>query len=334
MDFWKSAGLHLVTRDEQGWLTVTDDFLRAYITRPEIHPVEESCANEHQLFEKLMANPRLEISDVELAAIIDEDARENYRILLEFRDHLIRCKTLETAYFELFSGSQKNFPPVFIDQMVHLILRNILAEVSDPFQLRAAELFFRKQVVSIGEDQVMLADHEIVTMKGIQGKEGASQLLATNSAEATEVSIDVLTEENKDLYWNRSDNFDLSVDFSFTSLAQDALGRVIDAWIKHFLNIATRVQSVQSIVDEKWTWHIGCDQESMVILNALYEGKDVPEEQLYNIIALYRMEFLDPNVVKESVRGKPVYLAVSMNLQKHVVFKPQNLLTNLPLLNT
>ena len=334
MDFWKSAGLHLVTRDEQGWLTVTDDFLRAYITRPEIHPVEESCANEHQLFEKLMANPRLEISDDELAAIADADARENYRILLEFRDHLIRCKTLETAYFELFSGNQKNFPPIFIDQMVHLILRNILTEVSDPFQLRAAELFFRKQVVSIGEDQVMLADHEIVTMKGIQGKEGASQLLATSSTETTEVSIDVLTEGNKDLYWNRSDNFDLSVDFSFTSLAQDALGRVIDAWIKHFLNIATRVQSVQSIVDEKWTWHIGCDQESMVILNALYEGKDVPEEQLYNIIALYRMEFLDPNVVKESVRGKPVYLAVSMNLQKHVVFKPQNLLTNLPLLNT
>ncbi len=334
MDFWKSAGLHLVTRDEQGWLTVTDDFLRAYITRPEIHPVEESCAIEHQLFEKLMANPRLEISDVELAAITDVDARENYRILLEFRDHLIRCKTLETAYFELFSGNQKNFPPVFIDQMVHLILRNILTEVSDPFQLRAAELFFRKQVVSIGEDQVMLADHEIVTMKGIQGKEGVSQLLATSSTETTEVSIDVLTEENKDLYWNRSDNFDLSVDFSFTSLAQDALGRVIDAWIKHFLNIATRVQSVQSIVDEKWTWHIGCDQESMVILNALYEGKEVPEEQLYNIIALYRMEFLDPNVVKESVRGKPVYLAVSMNLQKHVVFKPQNLLTNLPLLNS
>ena len=334
MDFWKSAGLHLVTRDEQGWLTVTDDFLRAYITRPEIHPVEESCAHEHQLFEKLMANPRLEISDDELAAIADADARENYRILLEFRDHLIRCKTLETAYFELFSRNQKNFPPVFIDQMVHLILRNILSEVSDPFQLRAAELFFRKQVVSIGEDQVMLADHEIVTMKGIQGKAGASQLLATSSTETTEVSIDVLTEGNKDLYWNRSDNFDLSVDFSFTSLAQDALGRVIDAWIKHFLNIATRVQSVQSIVDEKWTWHIGCDQESMVILNALYEGKDVPEEQLYNIIALYRMEFLDPNVVKESVRGKPVYLAVSMNLQKHVVFKPQNLLTNLPLLNT
>ena len=215
MDFWKSAGLHLVTRDEQGWLTVTDDFLRAYITRPEIHPVEESCAHEHQLFEKLMANPRLEISDDELAAITDADARENYRILLEFRDHLIRCKTLETAYFELFSGNQKNFPPVFIDQMVHLILRNILTEVSDPFQLRAAELFFRKQVVSIGEDQVMLADHEIVTMKGIQGKAGASQLLATSSAESTEVSIDVLTEENKDLYWNRSDNFDLSVDFSF-----------------------------------------------------------------------------------------------------------------------
>ena len=334
MDFWKSAGIHLVTRNEQGWLVVTDDFLRAYFTRPEIHPVEESCEAENQLFEKLMDNPQVEISKSEIDSIIDTDARENYRVLLSFRDHLIQFKTLESSYIELFSGNKLSFPPVFIDQMVHLILRNILSKVKDPFQIRIAELFFRKQVVSIGEDQVMLADHEIVTMKGAQSHGGAAQLLSTEPSGNIEVSLDVLTEENQNIYWDRSDNFDLSVDFSFTSLAQDALGRVIDAWIYHFLNIRTRVQSVQSIIDEKWSWHIGCDQESMSILNALYEGQEIPEERLYNIIALYKMEILDSNVVKESVRGKPIYLAVSMNLQKHVTFKPQNLLTNLPVLNT
>ena len=57
MEFWKSAGLHLVTRGENGWLSVTPDYLRAYYTRPEIHPVAESCPAEHALFEKLMADP-------------------------------------------------------------------------------------------------------------------------------------------------------------------------------------------------------------------------------------------------------------------------------------
>ena len=45
-DFWKSAGMHLLERDKQGWLAVTPDYLRAYLTRPEVHPVEESCEAE------------------------------------------------------------------------------------------------------------------------------------------------------------------------------------------------------------------------------------------------------------------------------------------------
>jgi hypothetical protein len=33
-------------------------------------------------------------------------------------------------------------------------------------QLRAAELFFREQAVTVGDDQLMLADQEIVEMRG------------------------------------------------------------------------------------------------------------------------------------------------------------------------
>ena len=40
-DFWKSAGMHLCTVNRNGWLDVTPDFLRAYYTRPEVHPVED-----------------------------------------------------------------------------------------------------------------------------------------------------------------------------------------------------------------------------------------------------------------------------------------------------
>ena len=41
-DFWRSSGFHLLERNGAGRLRVTDDFLRAYLLRPELRPVEES----------------------------------------------------------------------------------------------------------------------------------------------------------------------------------------------------------------------------------------------------------------------------------------------------
>ncbi|WP_174436781.1 DUF6352 family protein [Azospirillum brasilense] len=40
-DFWKESGFHLLTRDADGWLAVTPDFLRAYLMRPEMRPPED-----------------------------------------------------------------------------------------------------------------------------------------------------------------------------------------------------------------------------------------------------------------------------------------------------
>jgi hypothetical protein len=332
MDFWKSAGLHLVQRNENGWLTVTPDLLRAYYTRPEIHPVAESCDAEHALFEKLMAEPFATVERSELDAIEDHDAADNYRVVLRLRDHLVEHGTLEQAYANLFASGSIAIPPVFIDQMVHLILHSILSDVTDPMQLRAAELFFREQAVTIGEDEVMLADREIVEMRAEDGGFGGlGQLLAESNAPIRDVTLDVMTEENKARYWERSDRFDMAVDFRFTQPAPDALGRVIEAWILHFHQVRTRVQAVQSIRDERWSWHIGCDAEATRILNALYNGEDVPEADLYRILALYRLEFLNPDDAMDSLKGKPIYLALAMNDDKKLVFKPQNLLTNLPL---
>ncbi len=331
MEFWKSAGMHLVERDANGWLRVTDDYLRAYFTRPEIHPIEESCRAEHALFEKLMTEPTVAVVESEIEAIEDADAADNYRILLRFRDHLTKYQTLEAAYAALFGGEPISIPPVFIDQMVHLILRNVLDGVDDPMRVRAAELFFREQVITLGDDQLMLADQEIVEMQSQSGFGGLGQLLAEAGTPTREVALDVMNEENKSSYWSRSDNFDMAIDFRFTQPAPDALGRVIEAWIEHFLKIKTRIQAVKSIHDEAWAWHVGCDLESTRILNALYEGQTIPDDQLLNILSLYKMEFVNPGDAMDSVRGKPVYLGVAMNSEKRLILKPQNLLMNLPL---
>src|SRR3546814_11461519 len=78
-DFWASSGFHLLQRDENGRLAVTDDFLRAYVSRPELAPVEESCAAEIALHRALLEDPRLSVPLEHIAHLADSDARENYQ---------------------------------------------------------------------------------------------------------------------------------------------------------------------------------------------------------------------------------------------------------------
>ena len=48
-EFWLDSGYRLLDRSVDGVLEVTDDFLRAYLMRPEIEPVAESCEVEKAL---------------------------------------------------------------------------------------------------------------------------------------------------------------------------------------------------------------------------------------------------------------------------------------------
>ena len=81
-DFWPSCGYRLLAKGADGRLTLTDDFLRSTLLRPELAPVAESCAAEIALHERLLAVPRSPAGGAELAALADADARDNYRIWL------------------------------------------------------------------------------------------------------------------------------------------------------------------------------------------------------------------------------------------------------------
>ncbi|MBC2859276.1 DUF6352 family protein [Stappia sp. 28M-7] len=329
--FWKSSGAHLLSRDASGYLQVTPDFLRAYFTRPEIHPVEESCEAEHRLFERLMTDPFAAVGDDDLAAIVDPDAADNYRVVLRFRDHLVAHGSIESGYAALFKGNGIDIPPMFIDQLVHLIAHNVLRKVADPMRVRAGELLFREQAVTTADGQLMLADAETVeTYSRTGGLGGLGALLAEAGTPVPSVSLDVLTEENASIYWDRSDRFDTAIDFRFTEPALDAFARVLESWIGHFHGVSVRIQPQQSVRDERWSWHVGLDAEATRILNALYQGQQVGETDLGRIVALFRMDFDNRGDAIESMRGKPVWMGLAMGADNIVRMKPQNLLTNLP----
>lgn len=324
--------MHLLARNDQGWLAVTPDFVRAYLMRPEVHPIEESCAAEIALHEALMADPFRAVGPHELQAIADPDAADNYRTVLALRDALAGAGTVEGAYLRLIRAPDPKVPPVFLDQLVHLIARNMLDGTGDAMRPRAAELLFREQTVTTDGGRIMLADEEIVEMHARAGREtGLGQLLAATGAQTRSVSLDVLGRDNADIYWERSDRFDTVIDFRFEQPAPDAFARVLERWLLHMLGISSRIEPRPRIEDDDWRWHIGLDREATRILNGLYQGEDVTLDDRSRIIALFRMRLVDERNVLDRVQGRPIHLALAMTADRRLKTKPQNLLVNLPL---
>jgi hypothetical protein len=292
--------------------------------------VEESGAAERGLHASLMDEPRRRISDRELKSLEDADVQDNYRLLLRFRDRLLAAGTVEGAYMALFKG-RIDVPPLFIDQLAHVTLRNLLDGSEDALCLRAAEVFFREQKATLREGHVLLADLETVEMHAAGNRYGSvGRLIVEAQGEIGAVNLDVLDRANADLYWSRDSKHDTVVSFTYGRPALDAFARVLELWASHFLSLKIKVTPIRQIDEARWAWHVGLDAESTAILNELWAGNQVDAGRMRNILALFALEFDDPGVMRQDIAGRAVYLALSAE-NEVVRMKPQNLLLNLPL---
>jgi hypothetical protein len=331
-DFWRNSGFHLLERDAAGHLLVTEDFLRAYLARPEIHPVEESGANEVALHRMLFEDPRQSIDPAVLAGVEDPDARDNYSVLMAFFDRLKRASSIESAYLDIFSQAKVAVPPLFIDQLAQIIVRNVLDDCDDPLEPRAGELFYREQRATTDDGVVMLADLETVEMHAAGNRYGnVGRLIVEAQTPLASVELDVLDAENAQVYWLRDQRHDLVISMNFGRAANRAFCKVMEKWVRHFLGVGVTIQALRAIEDRSWAWHVGLDTESTAILNDLWHGRDLDPGRLRRLLAVFRMDFGEPAAMLPEVAGKPVYLALSMNESGVVRMKPQNLLLNLPL---
>ncbi len=273
------------------------------------------------------------MTETDLAALADADARENYTFLLAFRDRLLAAPTIEAAYLGLFVDPPKTpTPPLFIDQLVHVILRHVLRDIDDPLRARAGELLFRAQRVTIQDGSIMVADEEIVEMHATTGGFGAlGKLLVESQTPLRSVELDVLHDANADIYWSRDERYDTVLELTFGRPGLDALARVLEAWVAHMLGVRVSIQPVRQIRDERWVWHVGLDAEATAIMNDLYNQKDVGDERLERILALFRLDFAEASVMRADIAGRPVYLGLAKDAKDRLRLKPQNLLVNLPL---
>jgi hypothetical protein len=318
-DFWLASGHHMLDRDENGWLRPTAEFLKLYLARPEIVPPSEACAVERALHAALLSDPWRPVNKAEIDAVADADARENWQHLIAFRDQLSRSGSLEAAYIALASRNEA-VPPIFLDHLVQLILRNILDQCDDACVPRAAELFFRPQRVTVYDGSLLAADRE-----HIAASEG-SPLVAMLG-----LDIEVLSSDNAVDYWHRSDRFDFALDLTAQRWGIAALGDVIARWIKHLLLIDVDVKPVAEFRSVAFSWYVGLDAEGTKIGDALWRDHLIDEATEARIVGLFRLTFGDAGAVIEQMMDEPVYLILAMTPEGELRLKPQNLVTGLPL---
>ena len=330
-DFWPSTGYKLLSRSGNA-LLVSDDFIRTLFLRPEVAPIAESCPAELKLHEALLAAPRRTVAAAEILNIKDPDAQANYRILLKFRDRLIAAPTLEAAYTGLFKGDV-DVPPLFVFQLTQIFLRHVLGEDADPLEARMAECLFRVQKISILEDgAVMAADEETVEVFAETGGFGSlGELLKKQNTPTRSIDLDVLSTDNAAIYWERDERHDLAVSLNRGQPALDALMRVMEKWVAHFLGVKVTIAHRREIDDKQWVWHVGLDATASGILNDLYNNEPVDEARMSRLLCLFELRFENPADMRPAIAGRPVYLAMAMDTEGKLKLKPQNLLLNLPL---
>jgi hypothetical protein len=326
-DFWLSCGHHLTDRDAGGGLLLTDEFLKIYLARPELIPPPEACAAEHALHSMLLADPRRRIAREEIAMLVDADARENWDLIIAFRDSLLQQRTLEAAYLDLVRRGVGKTPPLFLNQLVHLILRNVLDGCDDPFVLRAAELLFRPQRLTVHDGSLIAADDETIAGTGNTPLSPLVSMLGP----PTEAEIDVMVEDNALTYWERSDEFDMALDLSAGQPGLAKLGQVMMRWIKHMLAIDVQIEPLTEMRDVSFNWYLGLDAVGTQIGDSLWNGKALDPRGEASVVGLYQLTFKDPTAVAERIESEPVYLILAMTPDKVLHMKPQNLLTGLPI---
>lgn len=334
-DFWPDSGYATLRRNEFGWLRATPDFFRLLLSRPELTPIDESGPLERALHARLMDDPLSNVDAAALSSIEDDDSRENYTHFLALRKALADAVTLERFYLDAFRAAAVDgavrLPPLFFDLIARCILRAILDGRDEVYEVRAAEMFFRRQRIAVENGQVLAADAQAIEHFAESGGFGSmGRLMAIQGTPFRGLNLDVLNHETEQRFWRSADRHAWLLDLSHGRPGIAAMARVIALWVHHLTQVEVNVVPVTRIDDAHWRWHIGLDIESSAILNDLYTGNALDGERQARIVALFKLEAADPRTLRADVAGSPVYLAMAVTQDRALKMKPQNLIVNLP----
>jgi Family of unknown function (DUF6352) len=349
---WPAVAPAHLTLDARGWLVPAPAWWRAFLQRPELAPVPESCRAERALHAALSDDPLQTVAPARLGAVRDPDARANWGHYLAWRDAVLGARSLEGWLLALWRSRRITLPPLFIDLAVQAVVWRLLADEPDALRWRAAELLFRAQRVTRHEGRVLLGDRETLDLnRETQGFGELGRLLAEAQAPLKRLDLEVLAPDNAARYFERAAKpapgtpflldlthaigrdlgHGLRFELTWARSGLGALADVLVRWVRHLLGVTVTIEPLERVDDPHWRWHVGLDAESSVLLNDLYAGHAVDDARRERLLSLFRLRFDEPAEMHPDLAGAPVWLALMGDAQQVVRLKPQNLLLNLPL---
>ncbi len=349
MEPWPSVGFDELGRDARGWLVPTDAWWRRQLARPELAPVEQSCAAERALHAALSAAPARAVSESELEGLADADARDNYRVFLRLRDRVLQAGSIEAAYVGLFGGGGVDIAPLFVDLMAQAILRALLDASDDALEWRAAQMLFRAQRCTSIDGRLLAGDRDTLDLLNDTGGLGElGRLLSQAGATPRALALEVLSDDNAVAYFAQAERHRFLLDLTAelerdlghgvalrlanARSGQKGLARVLERWVAHLLGVKVRIRPQARIADANWRWHVGLDAVATALLNDLYEGRVADDdERRQSVVCLFRLDFDAAADMRIDLAGSPVYLGAAKDAAGLMRLKPQNLLSNLPL---
>ena len=330
------------------WLAPSDAFFRSLLALPQLAICSDSCNAERALLAALEASPLRAVSGDDTDRVADDDARDNLRRFIAFRDAVVAAGTLEAYYLALMRSGHVAVPPVFVDRVVEAIVGAMLDGVDDAFERRAGELLYRSQRIAISEGRVLAADRESADRLADSGGFGdLGRMLREAAVPLRGSRLQVLAADNAAAYLQAGADHAFLLDLTH-EVANDvghglvftmtrahsglrALARVLERWILRFFAVTVAVRPVQRIDDAAWSWHIGLDTEATALLNDLWHGDAIEPARSARFIGLFRLEFAHAAEMRADLAGKPVHLGLAMTAEQTLKLKPQNLLLDLPL---
>jgi hypothetical protein len=248
-------------------------------------PPPEACDAERDLHCSLLRNPGQLVAASQIAAIADGDVRE----IVAWRDHLMKHPTLEAAYLEMIRHNLK-FPYVLIGQLVQAVLRNVLDDCDDVFALRAAEMFFRPQKLTVQEGSVKTAIDE--EMESLLGSRPHSPLMELLGLPAT-AEVDILSDTTAGSYWERSDRFDMVLDLT---VGQPGLVAPVRRWLWHLLAIDIAIEPLAELHNARLSWYVGLSSDATRIGDAIWNGGDLDDAMRARLVGMFRLIFHVPRI--------------------------------------
>jgi hypothetical protein len=245
-------------------------------------PPPDAWIGEGGLHDAPLNNPRKAFQRL-------SDARENWEMMIAWRDHLLRHRTLEAAHLDIVWHNIR-LPHVFMAQLTQVILRNLLDDCADPSVLRAIEVFFRPQKVLSQEDSVIVIDAEI---KELDGQHQSPTICSVGIAGSDRRRR--AQRGNVGSYFERSDSFDMALDLTPGQGGLTALGEIATRWLSHLLAIDVAIEPLRELQDEAWSRYVGLDSDATRIGDTIWNGGEFDHGMRARLIGLFRLTFRNPS---------------------------------------